>query len=709
MPEATLSVLVAPAGYGKSTLLSEWEQADERSFAWVMIDERHNDPAFLLGSIARSLDEIEPVDEGVFAALTTSRPSIQKVAIPRLAESLHERDRPFVLVLDDIHAITEPGALKSLAALADRIPSRSRLVLASRTEPPVELGRHRAHHGLVELHANDLVMNAPEAQELLRASGVEVSLDAASLLVERTEGWPAALYLAAIALRDEDDVGVAIEQFGGDDRAVTDYLREEFLSGLPPDDLDFLTRTSVLDRLSGPLCDWVLERDGSGEKLRELSHSNLLLIPLDRKDEKFRYHALLKGMLEGELSRHGHGAVEKLHERAAVWFAERDDVDRAVGHAIRSGIVDRAGDLIWASAGPYIAAGREATIRGWIKSFPEEQVRSTPTLALAMATCQISHGNGGQTEHWIAHALSSLDDLEPAKRVEVEVAATILRATAAPRGGIRSMGEQMRGVNPLVPDESPWKALCCMVEGVAHQLSEEPEPARRLLEEGARRGAVAAPAVGALCLAQLALIALDEDDAAGADEPAARASKQAHRYGLEDEASAAVVFATSALVMGRRGRIEDAVRDVKASTHMVETFRDLAPWYEAEARITLARALLQLDDASHARAHLVDASLYMRQMEDAPVLTRWLESALALTDQVAASAPWPLTPAELRILHLLPTHLSFSEIADRLFVSTNTAKSHARAIYRKFDVSSRAEAVETAQAAGLINKQAPPT
>jgi LuxR family maltose regulon positive regulatory protein len=141
---------------------------------------------------------------------------------------------------------------------------------------------------------------------------------------------------------------------------------------------------------------------------------------------------------------------------------------------------------------------------------------------------------------------------------------------------------------------------------------------------------------------------------------------------------------------------------------MVETFRDLAAWYEAEARITLARALLQLDDATHARAHLTDADVYMSRVEDAPVLTRWLEDTLELTDQVAASALWPLTAAELRILHLLPTHLSFREIADRLSVSTSTAKSHARAIYRKLDVASRAEAVETAQAAGLIQEQAPP-
>jgi LuxR family maltose regulon positive regulatory protein len=310
-------------------------------------------------------------------------------------------------------------------------------------------------------------------------------------------------------------------------------------------------------------------------------------------------------------------------------------------------------------------------------------------------------------EHWIARALSAMDDLPASERGELAVAATMLRATAAPRDGIRRMGVAIRSVQGLLPDESPWRSLCCMVDGVSHQLSGERDAARPILEEGARRGAVGAPAVEALCLAQLALLALDEDNPTDAEELASRASARAQRFGLEEEASAAVVFATFALVFGRRGRVEDAVSHVKVSTRMVDMFSDFAPWYEAEARITLARALLQLDDVTHARAHLTDAESYLRQVGESPVLRQWLDEARQATEQVAASAPWPLTAAELRLLHLMPTHLSFGEIAERLFVTTNTVKSHARAIYRKLDVSSRAEAVDTAQAAGLLDEREP--
>ena len=171
-----------------------------------------------------------------------------------------------------------------------------------------------------------------------------------------------------------------------------------------------------------------------------LSRSNLLLVPLDRKDEQFRYHALLRQMLEGELNRLGEQAAQDLHSRAAHWYTEHGDVDRAVNHAIRSGRVDQAGDLIWAHTGPYVAGGREATIRRWIESFPEERVRSTPTLALARATTYLSHGNGGQVEHWTALAQGSLGGLDAPQRMEIEVAATMLRATAVPRHGIRQNG-----------------------------------------------------------------------------------------------------------------------------------------------------------------------------------------------------------------------------------------------------------------------------
>ena len=221
------------------------------------------------------------------------------------------------------------------------------------------LGRLRTQRRLGEVGARDLVMTAAEAADLLEEAGLELDGTAVEQLVERTEGWPAGLYLAALALRTEDDVQRAVEDFYGDDRLVADYVRDAFLEGIPAFELDFLTRTSLLDRLSGPLCDAILERDGSAEILRHMARSNMLLVPLDHRDLEYRYHSLLQEMLRAELQRQGRHLEAPLHERASRWYAEHDDIDHAVKHAIAAANRDRAAELIWANAAGYASRGRD--------------------------------------------------------------------------------------------------------------------------------------------------------------------------------------------------------------------------------------------------------------------------------------------------------------------------------------------------------------
>ncbi|MEK6271171.1 MAG: LuxR C-terminal-related transcriptional regulator [Actinomycetota bacterium] len=696
-------MIIAPAGYGKTTVLSEWDAADERPFIWVTFDDRHNDPAFMVGSIASALDEIEPIDGGVFEGLATPRPSIRKVVVPRLVESLRGRERPFVLVLDDLQSLEDSVSLHSVTAMAEHMPSGSQLALATRSEPPIGLGRLRTHRRLVELHAHDLVMTRSEASHLLEAAGFELGSAAVKRLIERTEGWPAALYLATLALEGEPDPQHAIERFAGDDRLVADYLRDEFLSRQPADDLDFLTATSLLDRLTGPLCDAVLEREGSGETLRRLSRSNLLLVPLDRTDEQFRYHALLREMLESELHRLGEGRESGLHARASKWYAEQGDFDHAIPHAISAGDIHEAGWLIWANTVDYETHGRSSTLRRWLDQFTDEQLVSSPALCLALATNHVTRGEGHQVERWTSAAVGSLENVSQSKRGALEVNAALLRAAGAARDGVVRMGEDAARAYEALPEDSQWRSLCRFLEGTAHHLVGERRRARSALEEGSRRGGVAAPNVQTVCLAQLGLLAIDENDSGAAAAAVTQATTSIDRFGLGDYPMEALVFAVSALVRATSGRIEDANRDVKHSTRLLRLLTELSPWYEAETRIVLARALLALDDVAAARDHLADAARYLHQTPDAVVLQEWLEVALRETESAASvDGRWPLTTAELRLLHFLPTHLSFREIAEQLFVSTNTVKTQAQASYRKLGVSSRAEAVACAGAAGLI-------
>lgn len=702
--ETPIVLVVAPAGYGKTTVLSQWEEADDRPFTGVLLDDRHNDPVLLLGAIASALHEIEPIDQGVFDALSASRPNVSKVVVPRLGTSIGAREHQFVLVLDDLHTVIEPMALDALVEISAQVPAGSQLALASRTEPPLPVGRLRANRRLTELHAPDLVMTQSEASQLQRAKGYELGPGALKRLIERTEGWPAGLYLAILSLEGEPDPGIAIERFAGDDRLVGDYLRDEFLSGQPPDDLEFLTATSILDRLTGPLCDAVLEREGSANTLRRLSRSNLLLIPVDRRDAEYRYHALLREMLGSELQRLGERRTRELHERASQWYAEHGDFDRSIPHAISAGDINALGRLIWSVTPEYASCGREATLHRWLAELPEARIAELPTLSLAMATSQLTQGNGAQVEHWASAALSKIESVPKTERDALRLSAELVSAIGAARAGVGRMGEIAARSNDLLPEDSPWRAVCCLTEGAARHLTGDRERARRLLDEGSRRAAAATvPNAQVNCLAQLALIELDEHDFDAAAAATARAISVAERFGLDSYPTDALVFAVSALVYAKRGRIERAARHARQSAGLLERLTELSPWYEAEVRIVLARALLLLDDVATARDHLTDAARYLRQTPDAVVLGEWLEEASRTADSVASvSGQWPLTPAELRLLHLLPSHRSFREIAERLCVSTNTVKTQAQSTYRKLGVSSRAEAVTTAEAAGLI-------
>jgi len=702
-PHASIAVVVAPSGYGKTTLLRQWDADDDREFIWVSLDHRHDDPTMLVGAIAAALDSSEPLEGRVFAPLMAPRPNLWNVVVPRLCEAVAQRRNPFVLVLDDLHQVTDLTALEPLAAIAESVPEGSRLAIASREYSAVPLGRLRTQRGVIELGALDLAMTSTETAVLLRRLGHELDEGDVERLLARTEGWPAGTYLAALAIDADPDAAAAIARFCGDDRVVAEYLREEFLQSLSVDKRLFLIRASVLDRLSGPICDHVLERSGSQALLKRLSHSNLLLAPLDRREREYRCHPLLREMLASELSALGPDEASGLHRRACAWYSAAGDVDRAVPHAIAAGDRERAAELIWSSTPGYESSGRHATLRAWLDEFTEDEIASSPPLCLTRATNRLTLGDGAGCEHWTRVAVEALKGYDGPDAAGLMLAARVIRSSGAARDGVVSMREDVAAAAALLPEDAPWRALCCLLEGVSWHLTGERERARHRLDEGARRGAETAPNVGTLCLAQLALVAIDEDDADHAGDLTRRASELAAHFALEEHPTSALTFAVSALVTAREGRTDDAKRDLAAATRLLAELRDLSAWYEAEVRIVIARSLLLLDDAGGARARLAEAGRFLQRCPDAAVLRDWIAAGWKEADAAnAVTGRWPLSPAELRLLHHLPTHLTFREIADELFVSANTVKTQARSIYRKLGVSSRAEAVQCGRTAGLL-------
>jgi LuxR family maltose regulon positive regulatory protein len=696
--DVPLALLVAPAGYGKTTVLVEWAEEDPRPFGWLAVEDDDNDAARLMAAVALALDEIEPVGREIFAALSACGPQDVEPVARRLGVAIAARRRPFVLVLDDVHRITAPDAHDVLRVIVDHMPRGSQLALASRTEPPLPVGRMRAHRRVIELRARDLVMTRAEAGLLLTGLGLRArDID---LLVQRTEGWPAGLYLAALSLQDQPDRDRALAGFAGDDRIVADYLRDEVLADLPRERLSFLTRTSVLDDLSGPLCDAVLARPGSGGTLRELARSNLMLVPLDRADGRYRYHGLFADMLQAELRRIEPEAEAEVHRRASSWHAGRGEVERAIHHAIAAGEVEVAGDLLWGVAAGYVTDGRHAMIRRWLDRFTPEQIARHAPLALAAATSELATGDSDLVEHWCAAADRGAEP-PPAGRAVV----AIMRALIA-RDGLGRMHDDAAAASELVPDDAPWLALCGLLQGAALHLTGERDRARGHLEEGVRHGAVAAPSVQVLCLAQLGVLASEEDDWTTAELCISRARMQVERVGLVDYPLAALVYAASALDRAHRGRVDDAQRDMREGARLLAMLADFTPWYEAETRLLLAHAALRLSDVVGARTLLSEASRLAARAPDAVVLKEWLDESWARADSFSSAAilgPTSLTTAELRVLRLLPTHLSFREIAGRLQVSANTIKTQAHAVYRKLDASSRTEAVSSARLLGLLD------
>ena len=338
--------VVAPAGYGKTTLLSQWAECNGQAFTWVSVDEADNDPKVLLSYVAEALDAVEPIDERVFDALTSPVSSVPGTVVPRLGRAFSSMIAPVVLVLDDVHVLRNSECRSALSVLADHVPGGSRLALAGRAQPPLRIARLRAEGKILEIGRDDLSLTRDEASSLLRNADLTLAEDDVAELHERTEGWAAGLYLAALYLREGGPLASAAFSFGGDDRLVSDYMESEFLSRISRQQRAFLTWTAVLERMCGPLCDAALHMGGSAAILADLAGANLLLVPLDRRGEWYRYHHLFRDMLLAELDRLEPALIPVLRRRAADWYSRNGWPEEALEYSMAAGDVDAAARLV---------------------------------------------------------------------------------------------------------------------------------------------------------------------------------------------------------------------------------------------------------------------------------------------------------------------------------------------------------------------------
>ncbi|MGV1047553.1 MAG: LuxR C-terminal-related transcriptional regulator [Solirubrobacterales bacterium] len=694
-----LVLLAAPAGYGKSVLLAQWARLDPRPFASVTLTEAHNDPAILLGALIEALAPIEPLPDTVVSTIQAPQPNLD-VVLPRLEAALRAREREMVLVLDELEHLSSESSLRLLEALLNGVERGLHVAMATRGAGPAHIGRLRAARRLTVLETADLVMTPGEARRLLAELGLEAP-EEVDAIVAKAEGWPVALYLATLSRGPRPDRTLPDTGFGGEERNLVDYMRDEFLSTAPEEDVEFLVRISFLDRLSGELCDAVLGVGDSGSRLAALARENMLLIPLDRRDEWFRMHSLFADMLRGELRRRHGGELSQSRLRASSWWDAAGDPVRAVGFAIDGGDLARAGRLIWEAVPAFNTTGRHATIQRWIEEIGLERAAADAHLSLTVAHGFLAEGDGGAAEHWANVARRLLvSTLDPA--VDLRAGLAMIDATLA-RGGTAAMAAGAALAVDSLPGEGPWSSMANLMAGMAAHFGGETERARSELSDAARRAAVwHVPLIQVLALAQLALLAAAEEDWQSARILASQARAQIDRSGLISRPSIALSVAISAYVSAVDHRDEDARADLSAGRDLLRRLDGFGAWFEVETAAALAAAAVELNDPAAASELLQLARSRLADLPDAPILDAWVTSIGEGAEGLSPGAAAELTPAELRVLRLLPSHLSIRQIAAELNVSQNTVKTQVRAAYRKLGVSSRHEAVELCRQLGLV-------
>src|SRR5579863_8395758 len=395
-----LMLVSAPAGFGKTTLLTEWlaagpaAPADQRLAAWLSLDRGDNDRASFWTYVIAALRTAAPaVGESALALLQAPRPSPIETVLTALLNDLGGIASDIVLVLDDYHVIDAREVQDGMAFLLDHLPPGLHVVIASRSDPALPLARLRARGELAEIRAAELRFTPDEAAAYLNElMGLRLTARDVAALEGRTEGWIAALQLAALSMQGRDDVAGFIAGFAGDDRYVVDYLAEEVLQRQPDRVQAFLLQTSILGRLTGPLCDAVTGQGGGKAMMEALDRGNLFLVPLDDRRQWYRYHHLFADVLQARLLDERPGQVPDLHRRASAWYQQNGESPVAIGHALAARDFDLAADLIERAIPAMRITRQEATVRGWLELIPDEVIRVRPVLIVAVAWVLLSDG-----------------------------------------------------------------------------------------------------------------------------------------------------------------------------------------------------------------------------------------------------------------------------------------------------------------------------
>jgi LuxR family transcriptional regulator, maltose regulon positive regulatory protein len=707
--EARLVLVDAPAGFGKTTAVAQWRSSpgERRPFAWVSLDEGDNDPGRLWWHVICALQRACPEfgADAILGALRGQVAAITELVLPLLLNELAAAGAPVVLVLDDYHVLREPSCHEQVEFLLLHLPSSARLVLITRTDPPLPLGRLRAAGEMIELRARDLRFMPEQAAMLVHAvSGVRLGEPDLAVLMERTEGWPTGVYLAALSLRGHPCPSAFVEEFTGDNRYIIDFLAEEVLSRQPGQMRQFLARTSILGRFCAPLCEAVSESGDAAEFLEVLERENLFLVPLDEVREWFRFHHLFGQVLRSLLARTEPGIGPTLHRRASTWHRQHGSADEAIDHAIAADDLAQATDLIARYWRAYVDSGQVATVSRWMRSLGDDYIAATPVAAHCAAWAAAFSGDRQAAKRWlpVIEAGQHEGPLPDGMR-SLEFSAAALRALYGFDGF--QVARHSAAVAAELEDDpaSPWYSLARGALGFSLYISGEHRAAQPPLEDAV--SSHAAPTLTRIsALSTLSLIALEEGRVPRADELAETACGLARQVHLDQATPAALARVASGAVDAAQGRLEEARGELERVLRSRRSIPGISPWPTLEAALRLAQLLLDIGDRAAAAELADEARDTLAALPDGADAQRArleaVERELAAGRRVATLAE-PLTDREVAVLRMLAGNLTRRQIGAQMFLSTNTVKTHTQRIYRKLGVSTRGEAVQQAKRLGI--------
>ena len=702
-PRPSVVAVVAPPGYGKTVLLADWAAQETRDVAWLTLGEYDNEPSVFLTYLAAAIDRIEPIDPDVGTAVAARGSRILAVAVPRLASELHRRRRPGVLILDDVHCLVDRTCLDALAALLELLPPGFQVAMAARTTPDLPFARLRANRQLLEIGRDELAFEAEETEALATRAGFPLSRDQAQALADRTEGWAAAIYLAALARGRREFPVAAAGDVSGRERYIADYLRSQLQPILDDHDIALLTRTAILDGVEPELAEVVARMPDARDRLQRLARANLLIGEVAGPEPTYRYHHLLRDYLLAELERREPGAVLEMHSRASIWYAGVGRPELAIEHAIASRDVDTAALLVEEATLRMYLQGHGDRLDRWLASFDDAAFARRPCLAVGAALVHALSGRPEAADHLADIVEHATFTGPPANgSASFESGRALLRASMARSGPDDAVANAAFAV-AAEGSESPWRRISCEALALSYILRGD----ATMAEEALAAAIEAAPRRGTYAFYALALqasLALARHDWVAAGRDAREAHDRFDQMHFEAVASSVLVHAVAARVAIHHGDVRRG-REELVHAQLVRPLASHAlPSTAIVGLLEVARAYLAIADPAGAGVAVADAERILARRPDLGILAGQLADLRQRTQgsSQALAGPSTLTPAELRVLPMLSTHLSFEEIGERFHVSRHTVKTHAVSIYVKLGVSSRGEAVNQAIEIGLL-------